>query len=214
MNDVTGPQPQSADEEYERLRLLTIEGDKAAAQRLYGLARRRGDMRERVVSLLGIHGPIEPGDVYGEAADGGYLAAYFEESEYPELMEVYQDLLSSGVIYANADKIGIPQGIPSMSPEKLKEFVMGVVDGRIFTDRHVRHPKDMTQVFMALNFMDPKALRVDDIGVIWEWMSEAGPRSINGMPMFMSFRMMNRSDAARAWKAIEREQKRREGFEV
>lgn len=52
------------------------------------------------------------------------------------------------------------------------------------------------------------------IGVLWEWMSKAGPRAINGYPIFMSMRVMHRDDWSRAVGAIQREEKRREDIEV
>jgi hypothetical protein len=52
------------------------------------------------------------------------------------------------------------------------------------------------------------------IGVLWEWMSKAGPRAINGYPTFFSVRLLHRDDWERARKAIIREQKRREDIEV
>ena len=53
-----------------------------------------------------------------------------------------------------------------------------------------------------------------DLGCIYEHMSKAGPRGINGYPMFMSCHLMHKEDWERALKAILREQKRQEGLEV
>ena len=52
------------------------------------------------------------------------------------------------------------------------------------------------------------------IGCIYEFVDKAGPRSINGYPIFFSFRMIHTDDWARAAAAIEREEKRREKIEV
>lgn len=52
------------------------------------------------------------------------------------------------------------------------------------------------------------------VGVIWEWMSEAKSRSVNGYPTFMSARFIHLEDWARARPAIEREQNRRQNIEV
>lgn len=54
----------------------------------------------------------------------------------------------------------------------------------------------------------------EQLGVIWEWMSQAGPRSINGYPTFSSHRLLHRDDWERARKALAREQERRESIEV
>lgn len=53
-----------------------------------------------------------------------------------------------------------------------------------------------------------------NIGIFYEYYDKAGPRSCNGYPMFMSFRILNRPDWERVWKAYEREAKRREEIEV
>lgn len=48
-----------------------------------------------------------------------------------------------------------------------------------------------------------------DLGVIYEHMSAAGPRGINGYPMFMSLRLMHRDDWKLAFDAYEKEVARR-----
>jgi hypothetical protein len=40
----------------------------------------------------------------------------------------------------------------------------------------------------------------DEIGLIYEYLDKAGPRCINGCPIFMSCRIMSKSDADRMWK--------------
>ncbi len=55
---------------------------------------------------------------------------------------------------------------------------------------------------------------LSDIGLIYEDIGQAGPRSINGYPIFWSFRILNKSDWERARKAIAIELKRREDMEV
>ena len=56
--------------------------------------------------------------------------------------------------------------------------------------------------------------RMADVGTIYEEYSKAAPRSINGLPIFYSFRILSRNDWTRARKAITRELERREGMEV
>ena len=53
-----------------------------------------------------------------------------------------------------------------------------------------------------------------DFGCFWEFISQAGPRSINGMPIFWSCRLMGKEDMDRCVKAIAIEQKRREAVEI
>ena len=54
----------------------------------------------------------------------------------------------------------------------------------------------------------------EDIGCVWDWFDKCAPRSVNGMPMFFSLRLMNRADWERAHKAIMAEIKRRQSFTV
>lgn len=101
--------------------------------------------------------------------------------------------------------------LPKMSEEDLRKFVLDFIAGQIFSDRHVRSPNDMGMVFMplllgALSGYEVSSL--EQIGLIYEYVGQAGPSSINGMPCFFSFRMMHRDDWARASAAIDREQER------
>jgi len=50
----------------------------------------------------------------------------------------------------------------------------------------------------------------ENVGIIWEDASQAGPRSINGYPIFFSMKLMSKSDWDRAKTAILKESKRRE----
>jgi hypothetical protein len=52
------------------------------------------------------------------------------------------------------------------------------------------------------------------LGGVWEYMDKALPRGINGLPCFMSVRVMHIDDWNRANKAIKREMDRRESLEV
>ena len=58
------------------------------------------------------------------------------------------------------------------------------------------------------------ATRLQNLGVIYEEISKAGPRSVNGQPIFMSCRILNRSDWIRCRAAINRELARRDEMEI
>jgi len=58
-------------------------------------------------------------------------------------------------------------------------------------------------VFMVLIFMGAKQRREmikNPPGLIYEYLSEAGPRSINGMPSFFSMRMLSKADAEKVFR--------------
>jgi len=58
------------------------------------------------------------------------------------------------------------------------------------------------------------ATRLRNLGVIYEYYSEAGPRCCNGYPCFFSCHIINKADWIRAHAAIVRELDRRENMEI
>ena len=83
--------------------------------------------------------------------------------------------------------------------EGLKKIAQEMLAGNIFTDRHLDTGVKAHQVFMPILFFDEKqmeefktAIEDERIYMIYEYMSEAGPRALNGMPQFMSYRVLNK----------------------
>ena len=79
----------------------------------------------------------------------------------------------------------------------LKKIAMDIVDGHIFTDRSVDAGDGniLASIFMPIAlgaFAEESKEYLEQIGMIYEYMSEAGPRSINSYPMFMSFAMLSK----------------------
>jgi len=76
--------------------------------------------------------------------------------------------------------------IPLMTEDGLKDFVLGCCNGHIFTSNQVPDEEAqhllgsifMPLVFGALKNYDQES--IENIGVLWEHMSEAAPRGING----------------------------------
>lgn len=83
--------------------------------------------------------------------------------------------------------------------DELRKLASDIYNGHVFTDRHVRHVSELRMVFMILIFMERNQVEstLEDVGLIYEYMSEAGPRSINGLPCFMSMRMLSKDDTDR-----------------
>ena len=52
------------------------------------------------------------------------------------------------------------------------------------------------------------------LGLVYEYYSAAGPRCVNGMPMFTSHRIMHKLDVQRADPIIQREVERRKNFKI
>ena len=91
--------------------------------------------------------------------------------------------------------------------ESIKEVAIGIHHGKIFTSQHCARPEDIRLVFMPLVFMEQEqldSLVADKISVFFEYMSEAGSRSINGNPSFFSLQMLNEDDWARVFTKVEK----------
>lgn len=79
-----------------------------------------------------------------------------------------------------------------------------MAENKIFSNLHInqRNYDCMIQVFMPLIFLDEEQRKnlVDQKYVFaYEYYSEAGPRSINGMPIFTSVRFLNEEDYDTMW---------------
>lgn len=82
------------------------------------------------------------------------------------------------------------------SDSELKVLASDIFDGKIFTNRHL--PNDgldnMEMVFMPIAlgaFSKLTDEECNDIGLIYEYLDKASPRSVNGYPTFMSFHVLN-----------------------
>lgn len=107
-----------------------------------------------------------------------------------------------------------------MMDDQMREFVLGYVDGKIFTSANI--PENQLEtllcvVFMPLKFGALKGISKKDrnnIGILWQWIARALPRGVNGFPIFTSAQLMSKADWERASKAIGKEQERRKSIEV
>lgn len=107
--------------------------------------------------------------------------------------------------------------IPTMSDEDLRAFVDGAVSGRLFTSVQVTNGTLLPLVFLPVSmgvFAGWTKEELENVGVIWEWCDVSMPRTINGMPIFMSMRLMNKADWQRALTAIQQEIERRKSIRV
>ena len=80
------------------------------------------------------------------------------------------------------------------SNNELRKLAVDIFKGMVFTDRHVQIKEDVPRVFMPMALMGRQ--QVEDFqkkspGLIYEYMDKALPKSINGMPMFLSFRFLS-----------------------
>ncbi len=86
---------------------------------------------------------------------------------------------------------------------EIHQLAIDLLAGQLFTDRHLGgDPQVLPRIFMCIGFMAPDQLKrlAEDIGergMIYEHMRNAGPRSANGRPMFMSIKFLDSDDADR-----------------
>ena len=89
------------------------------------------------------------------------------------------------------------------SKKKIKEIALALYKGEIFTSMQVRENDQnlLGSIFMPLLFSEQELIdwmKDNKITVFYEYLSEAGPRSINGYPIFFSMKMMDDKD----WQAV------------
>lgn len=87
--------------------------------------------------------------------------------------------------------------IPRMTTIELRQFVLNYCSGLIFTSADVSDRSMLPLVFLPLGMGGLSQLpesEIRNIGLFWEHLSAAGPRSINGLPMFVSVHMMHKAD--------------------
>jgi hypothetical protein len=95
----------------------------------------------------------------------------------------------------NDPKPEIESALGGMGEEELRKLAADYVDGHVFSNFHIReHDQDVVgMIFMPL--LLGGAAFVKDAWMIYQYWSEAGPRSINGYPIFFSMCKVITKDA-------------------
>lgn len=112
---------------------------------------------------------------------------------------------------ADREQGGTRELYPTHTDEELRALARDVAEGRVFTDRHIRDAGLFASVFMPLVFMDDEyraRLEANPPGLVYEYLEKAGPRSVNGYPMFLSLRLLSQPDAVRMFDFYTEYQKR------
>jgi hypothetical protein len=93
---------------------------------------------------------------------------------------------------------------PPKTDEELRQLGIDFYKGAVFTSMNIspEHMQEMfTSVFMAICFLDQeskKELLDQNPYVFYEYMSKAGPSSINGYPCFLTFQWVTREEWVKA----------------
>jgi hypothetical protein len=97
----------------------------------------------------------------------------------------------------------------NVGEDKLKEIARDMAMGKIFCDRHIpiNQPQLFSQIFMTFLFLDigpETGESMLDIGLVYEYLDKAGPRSVNGFPIFHSCAVLLTDDAKKMWEYYEK----------
>ena len=85
----------------------------------------------------------------------------------------------------------------------LKQLAIDLAEGKVFSSSWIlekypeeEHARITKMVFMPLAFMEKKEVEeyFKDCAMIYEYLHKAGPRSVNGLPMFMSMGKITREE--------------------
>ena len=86
------------------------------------------------------------------------------------------------------------------SQNELNQIALGIHNGHIFTDRHIRehdYVSVLPMIFLPMALLDKEgleALRAKKPELFFEELSKAGPRAINGYPTFFSMQYLDREE--------------------
>lgn len=86
-----------------------------------------------------------------------------------------------------------PTEIVSLTEDEIKELARDLATGHLFTHWHLPENEGhmLGSVFMPAGLGGLANYDLRQIGLICEHLSKAGPRAVNGYPMFMSMRVIN-----------------------
>jgi hypothetical protein len=97
---------------------------------------------------------------------------------------------------------------PPMTPDdELKKIAMGLLAGTLFSSDSIREHGNIGLVFMTLAMASPSLLhyaKLHNITFVYEWLSEAGPRSINGMPSFFSHKWLTNEQHKQMYEILDK----------
>ena len=102
-----------------------------------------------------------------------------------------------------------PTKFPDQSPEFLAKLAKDIATNLVFTSHHIREfdSQNIGMIFMPL-MLGALAGTTEQyrasIGMVYEYHDKAGPRSINGYPIFFSCNLLSMSDTKVVWEKVEK----------
>ena len=109
-----------------------------------------------------------------------------------------------------------PPQEPEGPPQELLDAIEWGEDGEDSLESYKEAQEEYERQIGAFKKVDEAYGKylAKNLGIVWEWYDKSLPRGINGMPMFMSCRLMNKEDWERVKTAIDKELSRRGELEV
>jgi len=101
---------------------------------------------------------------------------------------------------------------------ELRQLALDILDGRVFTSQQIgqyERVEMILMIFMPLLLMDEhaaKQMAARGPGLIYEHMSKALPRTINGYPTFFSFHVLSKPDTVKITSYIKELETQRKAF--
>jgi hypothetical protein len=104
-----------------------------------------------------------------------------------------------------------------MDDKELKQLAIDISEGKVFGTFHMNEHQmsNMSCVFMPLVFMKEEQRQelIDKkVAHFYEYIDQAGPRSVNGMPCFFSMRNISQDDWSKVVKYIKEYESRVKTF--
>ncbi len=95
-----------------------------------------------------------------------------------------------------------------LTDDEINAMAEDIYRDRVFTSNHIRQGdlNMLPVIFMPLVFADKKMIekmQKDAPGMIYEHLIEAGPRSVNGYPTFVSLHIVSQEDTKKVWEKFE-----------
>lgn len=106
--------------------------------------------------------------------------------------------------------------IKKMTDDEINALAVEIYRGSVFTSNQIRK-EDMGMlpvIFIPIALFGQKLIedmRKEDMGMIYEHISEAGPGSINGYPTFFSLHIVSKEETKKVWEKYEQIKKAVEG---
>lgn len=91
-----------------------------------------------------------------------------------------------------------------LDQDQIKELAEDIFKSSVFTERHINENdvRLLQSIFMPLVLGALSGITEEQqkqVGMIYEYLEKAGPRSVNGYPVFFSMKILHIDDSEEVW---------------